>query len=263
METELFSRFAPVIRSMSIAELDREIEAPSSLRLETARVGSKIVEVAYAPFDFINLQARIVIVGLTPGRQQMRNALHEARRLLLSGSSTAAALEGAKVFASFSGAMRTNLVDLLDFVGVPQVLGLSTSASLWNGDARIVHFMSALRYPVFVDGKNYSGSPDMLKTPMLAGQLRRWFGAEMAALPNALFVPLGPNVGVALEAIAREAGVGLDRVLSGLPHPSGANAEGIAYFLGRKPRNALSVKRNPDKLDAMREKLVRQLGSLR
>lgn len=263
MDSQLFSRFAPLIRSMSEAELDGEMRTPVQFQLETARVGRKVVEVAYAPFDFVNRQARIVIVGLTPGRQQMRNAFREARRLLLLDVSPDVALEGAKVFASFSGPMRTKLVELLDFVGVPWLIGISTTASLWNGNAGIVHFTSALRYPVFVDGENYSGSPDMLKTPILAAQLRRWFATEMATLTDAVFVPLGLKVGRALVAVAAEVGISPDRVLSGLPHPSGANAERIAYFLGRKPRTALSNKTNPHELDVAREKLLRQIERLR
>lgn len=52
------------------------------------------------------------------------------------------------------------------------------------------------------------------------------------------------------------------RVLEGLPHPSGANAERIAYFLGRKNRADLSVKTIPSKLDRARENLLRQVGAL-
>lgn len=37
----------------------------------------------------------------------------------------------------------------------------------------------------------------------------------------------------------------------------------IAYFLGRKARASLSVKTNPDRIDAARERLQRQISSLR
>ena len=37
------------------------------------------------------------------------------------------------------------------------------------------------------------------------------------------------------------------RVLSGLPHPSGANAERIAFFLGRKKREDVSSKVDADR----------------
>jgi hypothetical protein len=45
------------------------------------------------------------------------------------------------------------------------------------------------------------------------------------------------------------------RVLEGLPHPSGANAERIAYFLGRKPREMLSAKTSAASIDAARERI--------
>ena len=50
-----------------------------------------------------------------------------------------------------------------------------------------------------------------------------------------------------------------DRLLDGLPHPSGANAERIAYFLGRKPREQLSAKTNADSIDTARGELVRKI----
>jgi hypothetical protein len=177
----------------------------------------------------------------------MRNALFEARRCLLSGSNDQEAMEKAKIFASFSGPMRTNLVAMLDSVGVNQALKLSSTASLWTSDAPRVHFTSALRYPVFVNGANFSGAPAILSTPLLQTQLMQWFATEMAALPNAVFVPLGPKVTEAVEAAAKHLGLGTERVLSGLPHPSGANAERIAFFLGRKRREDISSKVNAER----------------
>jgi hypothetical protein len=48
------------------------------------------------------------------------------------------------------------------------------------------------------------------------------------------------------------------RILAGFPHPSGANSERIAYFLGRKPREMLSAKTNAAALDAARARLEAQ-----
>ena len=42
--------------------------------------------VYYAPFDWVNTQARVVLVGITPGHTQALNALNEAKRQLLSGA---------------------------------------------------------------------------------------------------------------------------------------------------------------------------------
>jgi hypothetical protein len=220
---------------------------PEKLLLASDNFRGRRIDVAYSAFDFVNKDADVVIVGVTPGRQQMRNALLEAQRCLKFGMSEMEAMKAAKVFASFSGPMRSNLVGMLDAVGVARTLGVSSTASLWNTDAHRVHFTSALRYLVFVDGGNYSGAPSMLSVPVLQSQLKRWFTAEMIALPNAVFIPLGPNVAGAIETVAGDVGLSTNRILSGLPHPSGANAEGsrsssagnsARSFLARSPLNA-------------------------
>ena len=36
-----------------------------------------------------------------------------------------------------------------------------------------------------------------------------------------------------------------NQILAGMPHPSGANAERIAFFLGEKAEKDLSAKTNP------------------
>lgn len=261
MET-LFSSFVPLIRDLADADLAAEIAQPRRLLVESGRHGQKSLDIAYAPFDHVSRQAEIVIVGLTPGRQQMRNAISEARRVLHRGGSEAEAIEAAKVFASFSGPMRSNLVAMLDHIGVNRLLGIPSTATLWNRDAQRAHFTSALRYPVFVGGGNYSGAPSMVTTPLLRAHLSRWFGAEIAALRSAIFVPLGPKVAEALESVARERDIDQRRILAGLPHPSGANAERIAFFLGRKDKVALSTKVAPDKLTAARAVLDAKIKAL-
>lgn len=252
MDIDLFSRYARTLQDMSEAELVAEIDQPQRLVIEQDVIAGKRLTVVYAPFDYINPAAEIVIVGLTPGRQQMRNAIVEARRILRRGGGHGDAVLAAKVFASFSGPLRTNLVAMLDSVGVNSALGIQSTGSLWNKDAARVHFTSVLRYPVFLNGANYSGAPSMLTTPLLRKQLMTWFAREMASLPKAIFVPLGPKVAEAMEAIARQIGIDSRQVLAGMPHPSGANAERIAFFLGRKEREDLSRKVDADRIIAAR-----------
>ena len=52
------------------------------------------------------------------------------------------------------------------------------------------------------------------------------------------------------------------QVLAGLPHPSGANAERIQYFLGRKDASRLSEKTNASLLDAARAALFSKVTQL-
>jgi len=53
-----------------------------------------------------------------------------------------------------------------------------------------------------------------------------------------------------------------DRILHGIPHPSGANAERIAYFLGRKDEAALSRQTNGAQIDADRLALRAKMAAL-
>jgi hypothetical protein len=101
----------------------------------------------------------------------------------------------------------------------------------------------------------------MVSIHLLRGQLFQWFASEMAALPRAVFIPLGPRVTEAVEAAAKQLGLSTDRVLSGLPHPSGANAERIAFFLGRKSRGDISIKVDPERLLAARASLDAKIAT--
>jgi hypothetical protein len=102
----------------------------------------------------------------------------------------------------------------------------------------------------------------MVTTPLLQSQLLDYFAAEAAQLPDAVYVPLGPRVGQALSWLARRGVLDEGRILHGIPHPSGANAERIAYFLGRKEKSALSSRTNGDQIDADRRALRAKMAVL-
>lgn len=238
-----------------------------ALRADPTLAGRLVLErhnnliVRYAPFEHIQQSARVVIAGITPGAQQAGDALCEFRRRLIAGDDQRTALAAAKVFASFSGPMRTNLVAMLDYVGLAKMLGLATTASLWTTDQRLVHFTSVLRYPTFINGKNYNGQPSMTASPPLRRLLDDCLREEAAALPNAIWIPLG-KAAAGVQHLVTTGALDPARVLLGLPHPSGANGERIAYFLGRKRREALSSKTDPDALDAARASITELVGSL-
>lgn len=178
-------------RNVLLAASETAIRADTSLggKLRLGQNGR--ISVDYAPFEYIEPNARLVIVGITPGAQQARNALCEARRLLLAGQNEAQAIKAAKTFASFSGPMRSNLVAMLDYVGVPALLNINSTAELWSHRSDLVHFTSALRYPVYLDSKNYSGTPSMTAVQILSSMLEKFLSEEAKALPNALWVPFG------------------------------------------------------------------------
>lgn len=245
------ARFASTILSASEADIRADVTLNG--RLDIDRIGNVVV--SYAPFEHIQRNARVVIVGITPGAQQAANALVELRRQMLAGAPVTAALAAAKVFASFSGPMRTNLIAMLDHVGLATWLGIQTMAALWSSHHEYVHFTSALRYPVFVGGVNYNGQPAMTGCSPLRRMLDEALREEAEALPEAVWIPLGPKAAVGIAYLVTAGVLDPSRVLDGLPHPSGANAERVAYFLGRKAREALSPKTDPISLDAASARL--------
>lgn len=241
------------------AATDLDLLGNSSLRLAQ----SDKISVVYAPFDHIAREARLVVVGITPGMTQAVNAITAARAALGRGLSVEAALAEAKLVASFSGgAIRNNLVAMLDAIGAARHLGAGSTAELFRPGSTAVHFTSALRYPVFVDGQNYNGTPDMLTTPVLRHMVETHLAEEAHLLPKALWLPLGPKAETAVTHLVRNGILPPARVLAGMPHPSGANAERVAVFLGRKDPAKVSRQTNPAPLIAAFARLTAQIANL-
>lgn len=255
MATDQFKRYRPVIATYRDDAPGAAGPLPEDLLL--ARDGA--LSVYYAPFDDVNPAAKVVILGITPGQTQAVNALVAARDALVRGLSDGDALRLAKRAAGFSGGMRRALVDMLDAVGLQRHLGIGSAADLFADKADWLQTASALTFPTFVHGKNYNGTPDMTRHTMLASFLRSHLAPLLDRLSGAILIPLGPKPTQVLDWVARTHGIRPKRVLRGLPHPSGANAERIAYFLGRKPRHQLSSKTDPDKLDAAKDAIMEML----
>ena len=254
----VFDRYAAAIRRLDLAAIATSRDIPEQFLL--AREGRYSSH--YIPFESVNLGARVVVVGISPGFVQWKNAMREAQRQMALGADRDTILRAARQAGAFSGAIRPNFVALLDAIGVQRWLGIASCATLFDLDAELVHIGAILRHPVFVDGKNYSGTPAMPRHAFLREETMRWFAHEAAALPDALYIPMGASVSEGLDWLAGQGLVKADRILHGLPHPSGANAERVAYFLGRKERAALSSKTNGAQLDAARQALLAQMEGL-
>jgi hypothetical protein len=234
-----------------------------SLPNELLLASEGTLQTFYAPFDYINTQARVTLCGITPGYQQAINALHEARRQLQAGASSDVAKRRAKETASFSGPLRSNLIAMLDHIGLHQLLELDSCARLFDTHQHLVHYTSALRYPVFVEGRNYSGSPAVLSRPSLRQQVDTHLAEEVRTLDaHCVYVPLGPKVAEVFGRLQNKGLLKPEQILAGLPHPSGANAERIRYFLGNKARAQLSTKTNADVLDEARAQLQNKVARL-
>ena len=196
----------------------------------------------YAPFEPVNNQAKVVIIGITPGFTQTRESYTKYGNAIRLGMSHDEAARVAKGAASFAGSMRTNLISMLDEIGVPKPLGLHTSEQLFSSHASLLHATSALRYPVFKNGANYAGTPLPTKHPALRKMLETLLAPELSSLNDAIYVPLGKAATTALDHLAGLGQLDKSRCLFGFPHPSGANGHRKKQFEKNKADLSNQVK---------------------
>lgn len=191
----------------------------------------------YAPFDYLNKEAKLILVGITPGCTQMNRALNAARTALASRVPISDAIRHVKRQGSFSGNMRPNIVNTLNRLGYQHKLGIACSSSLWSNDDHLVQFCSLLKFPVFFKGKDYNGNPKAHRDKDLMRMLDEHFVSDMNALPHdAIVVPLGDTVLEVVSFLKDRGSIPQDLMrfenqYVAPPHPSGANAESIALLL--------------------------------
>lgn len=193
------------------------------------------LEIYYAPLDYVNPQAKVIIVGITPGWTQMELAYRQARSDLLAGLSGAEVCRRAKQRAGFAGRMRPTLVSMLDDIGLAGQLGLGGSELLFSSHRALLHTTSAIRYPVFADEEDYTGhKPKLLRHEVLRQYIDTLLVEELQAAGEAVIVPSGQAVSEALSYLVERQMLDERRCLIGFPHPSGRNVRRKQQFDERK-----------------------------
>ncbi|GGD49881.1 hypothetical protein [Paenibacillus nasutitermitis] len=187
----------------------------------------------YAPHnEVVQPSARVVIVGITPGWQQMELAYRTFKQAIQQGLPEEDAFRHAKSSARFAGAMRRNLLQMLGDLGLHAELGLPDIDSLFDDNCRLLHTTSALRYPVFSAGKNYTGH----QPPLMASAFLRTYALQLLNRDigqqtlRPLFIPLGRTVEEVFRAIVQAGTLEASQCLWGFPHPSGANGHRHTQF---------------------------------
>jgi hypothetical protein len=174
--------------------------------------------VYYAPRDWVNITARVMLVGITPGAYQATEALREAQACLRAGRSSEETLRRADDAGSFSGPMRTHLVTMLDGIGLADALGLDSTAQLF--------------------GTHHQG-----RHPVLRSLVRASLGTRVAMTPDALVISLGKAAQDAVSPLAADGLLDPGRSLTGFPHPSGGNGHRVRQYAANREALAGQVAR--------------------
>ena len=179
------------------------------------------IEIYYAPFDYVNSKAKIAIVGITPGLQQMTQSFQAIK----DGKSP----KEVKDLSSFKGSMRTTLIKYMDELKINKILKIKSCESLFNLDSKYLHTTSLVKYPVFDKGKNYSGA-NILKKKILLEFIEENFLKESKILQNSIIIPLGNTVSSTIDYLNIKHQLNLRCFLKGFPHPSGLNVRKNIQF---------------------------------
>lgn len=234
MSHHILKKFLPAIRKLPI---DRSITKKDLLNKTFLMEVSENIKMYYAPHnEYINKKAKIIIVGITPGWRQMKIAFMQFVKSLASNDSLESCLYKSKKAAGFAGSMRTNLIAMLDECDLPKALNIPTSSDLFEKNRDFLHTTSIIKYPVFVQDKNYSGhQPSIDQSPLLQHYAFQEFPRELAQVsPNALVIPLGKMVEKVFYKLINDERLPNHEYLLGFPHPSGANGHRIKQFKRQK-----------------------------
>lgn len=197
------------------------------------------LEIFYAPHnEYINPNAKVFIIGITPGFQQMSTAIATARKQLELGISIQEIQYACKVAGRFSGAMRKNIITMLDDIKLNERLHLMSCRELFEKEDHLLHTVSLIPYSVFVKKQNYSGhTPKIMKSSVLSKYIYENFKEELYCLSapeEVLLIPLGKAVEEVLVHLVEEGILKKGQILYNFPHPSGANVNRIPQLNANK-----------------------------
>lgn len=180
--------------------------------------------------DYVNTEAKVVIVGITPGNSQMKD------------SRDGLSPKEIKRRNAFCGSMRPNLIRMLDHVGVNHLLGIKTCVSLWDKDFDKVEMTSLLKEATYIyeertgTWKTFNNLKLLPSSKKLQNMLETRFVKNCGSYHQAqVFIGLGPDVYNILCEL-KERGV-IQAEIIGMANPSGANGGRIACYLDKREPN--------------------------
>lgn len=198
------------------------------------------IEIYYAPHnEYLNPKAKIFIVGITPGFDQMSTAIAEARREFENGDDIERIQYKCKCAGRFSGSLRKNIISMLDDLELNKVLKINSCSELFEDKDYLLHTISLVPYSVFVKKANYTGhTPKLIKSDFLMKYVYENFIDEFNRMNNSknmMLIPLGKAVEEVLFKMAEDNIISENQILNGFPHPSGANVNRLIQFEENKP----------------------------
>ena len=185
-----------------------------------------IIEESY--FDYVNKDAEVMILGITPGPNQAVN-VEDAKRL---------SKKELKRKYAFSGTlMRKNLIDELNYILLNKFLNIKDCKSLWEDDFSRVEMTSLLKNAVYKNNESktpFNETQKINKNEQLKNEFENGFKNDCKKYKNLrIIIALGKKIKIIIDELQKEGIIDSSVKILSIPHPSGGNNGQVSYFLGR------------------------------
>lgn len=187
------------------------------------------IEVYYAPFDYVNKDAVIALVGITPGFIQMKNSYQYYLSNQANFDDMFLQMK-TKKHASFSGPIRQSLIQMLDKIKLNDYLNIKSCQELFGCKNYLIHTTSILKYPVFINKETYNGSkPSILNNKFLFEMIENQFIEELNQLKeDVVIIPIGKVVSDVLKYLIDHQLIINKRICNDFLHSSFPNTKIIS-----------------------------------
>lgn len=224
----MFDKYSDKIKKLDNFEKEDILSEEFKLYSDT----KNRIKIYYAPHnEIINKNAKIFIVGITPGWTQTSIAYKTAKDGIMKNLSSDEIRKNCKFNSRFAGSMRKNIIEMLDEIELNKCLEIDSCSKLFEENNELLHTTSLIPYPVFINEKNYTGSnPKILDNEILRSYVKKYFYNEINNLNSVLIIPLGISVEEVLQDMVSEGIISDKQCLFGFPHPSGANGHRKKQF---------------------------------
>lgn len=185
-----------------------------------------IIEKSY--FDYVNKDAEVMILGITPGPNQAVD-VEDAKRL---------SKKELKRKYAFSGTlMRKNLIDELNYILLNEFLKIKDCKSLWEDDFSRVEMTSLLKNAVYENNESktpFNETQKINNNEQLKNEFENGFKNDCKKYKNLrIIIALGKKIKIIIDELQEEGIIDKSVKILSIPHPSGGNNGQVSYFLER------------------------------
>lgn len=258
---------APVYLNRFRDVIDRRGEDAARSK-ETMLTASGPDELYYVPFEWTNPEAKLVVVGISPGPNQIELAYRTASSKIKVGLADEEILKAAKMHGAFgSPTMRPNLIKMMEHFGFAELFGIEKVEDFWGSEADSFLGTSVVPHAAFRRDKPFAGSfDDIMKTPIYAESFHNDFLPSLKDIPEtAKFVALGETPLAALAWCVRYGKLNKEQVMGAFAHPSTNGGSAVDVYLGLKTQLSANdpVRHRVDKLRMFYDRMAASVLAMR